>query len=183
MTRLDIPSENQTLPARPVRKSWQGQRSLLVFLLSGQQYGIPLQDLREIVAIPQLSRYPGLPDILAGFLNLGGIAIPVLRLDRLFGVPDQVPGIYTPLIVLRHPDSHLALMVEKVSHIVSVSEDVIVPVPDHHSFNDCVVGVATLTDRIVLILSTERLLLEKEQQCLAEFQDREQMRLRTLEGQ
>ena len=40
----------------------------------------------------------------------------------------------------------------------------------------------TLDGRIILLLSAEPILLEKEHQWLAEFQDSEQRRLREWEG-
>jgi purine-binding chemotaxis protein CheW len=182
MTILKTRPATEGVREKRARGARPRQPALLVFHLAGQAYGIRLQEVREVVPMAQLSRPPGLPAVLAGFLNLAGTAIPVLRLGRLFGLPDQPPGLYTPLLVLRHPDSHLALMVDNVSRILAVAGDAVLPVPENHSFNDCVVGVVADADRVVLLLSPERILLEKEQQCLAEFQDREQARLRELEG-
>jgi hypothetical protein len=48
------------------------------------------------------------------------------------------------------------------------------------SFNDCVEGEVTVGDRAVHLLSLERLLLEKERQCVAEFQAIEEARLSAL---
>ena len=73
-------------------------------------------------------------------------------------------------------------MVEKVSGVVALSDDALIPVPGNHSLNDCVTGALTVAGRVAHLLSPERILLDKEQQCLAELQDREQVRLRDLEG-
>jgi purine-binding chemotaxis protein CheW len=178
-----LPSPTTSKPrARPrARSAPRAQRPLLLFHLGGQAYGLPLEDVLEIVPLAELSRPPGLPALLAGFLNLGGKALPVLRLDRLFGLPELVPGLYTPLVILRSTSHPLALLVETVSRIVTISADAVVPVPAGESFNDCALGMVTLDGHVVLLLSAERLLLDKEQQCLAELQDREQARLRALE--
>jgi purine-binding chemotaxis protein CheW len=157
-------------------------RRIVVFHLGGQAYGLPLREIQEIVPMAALSSPPGLPSVLAGFLNLAGTAIPVVRLDRLFEVPPLTPGRYTPLLILRNPDCRVALLVEKVRRILDVAEETVVPVGENQSFNDAVEGVVTLDEHVLLLLSAERILLEKEYQCLAEFQDREQARLRALEG-
>jgi purine-binding chemotaxis protein CheW len=146
-----------------------------------------LDEIREIVFLAELSRPPGLPAVVEGVLNLGGDVVPVLRLDRLLGLPEMTPALYTPLLVLRDAEPPVALMVETVRNVVAVAGGSILPVPSDHSFNDCVEGMVTLTshagDRagVILLLSAERLLLEKEQQHLAELQDREQARLREWE--
>src|SRR5262249_25289681 len=119
-------------------------RRLLLFHLGGQAYALPLHDVAEIVPMAALSGAANLPSVLAGFLNLAGQAIPVVRLDRLFELPELTPGRYTPLILVRHPDSRLALMVENVSRIVTLPEDAVLPIDANESFNDTVEGMATI---------------------------------------
>jgi purine-binding chemotaxis protein CheW len=167
------------------------RRQVLVFHLAGQAYALPLEEVQEIVPMAELSRPPGMPSALAGFLNLGGCAVPVLRLDRLFGLREQDIGLYTPLLVLRQVENRVALMVERVSDLRTLPAEAILPVPPDHSFNDCAEGIVLVegpgnsyhacADRVVVVLSAGRILLEKEQQHLAELQDREQARLRELE--
>jgi purine-binding chemotaxis protein CheW len=175
-------STAEPLNSEIAQKPRRGQRTFLLFEVHKQGYGLPIHDVREVVPMVRLWHYPGLPAVVAGFLNLGGIAVPVLRPDRLFGTPELVPGMYTPLLILRHPDSQLALMAEKVQQLVTVPDEDIMPVTGTHSFNDCVEGFVSVAGRVVLILTADRLLLEKEHQSLAEFQDREQSRLREWEG-
>jgi purine-binding chemotaxis protein CheW len=123
-----------------------------------------------------------MPGVLAGFLNLGGTLIAVLRLSQLFGLPEVVPGLYTPLVILRLPEGPLALLVEKVSKFVSLPEASIVPAQENYSFNECVDGLVAGDKGTLLLLSGERLLLEKERQCLAQLEALEQERLGNWEG-
>ena len=182
MTIMPTSATKKPTARAKARPGPSARRALVIFHLGGQAYGLPLEEVLEIVPLALLSRPPGLPAMMAGFLGLEGQAVPVLRLDRLFGLPELTPGLYTPLLILRSPGHPLALLVEKVSRITAVAADAVVPVPPGESFNDCAEGVVTLDSHVVLLLSPERLLLDKEQQCLAEFQDLEQARLRALEG-
>ena len=170
--------ETRVAPRTPPTK----QRSVVVFHLGGQAYALPLQEVQEIVPMALLSRPPGMPSLLAGFLNLGGTVVPVVRLDRLFVLADQPVGLYTPLLILRSSTARVALMVEKVSEIMTLRDGDLLPVRENHSFNDCVEGMVTRNGRVVLLLDPERILLDKEHQFLAELQDREQARLRAWEG-
>ena len=176
-------SASNTEPIRQTRPRTAppARRPLLLFHLAEQGYALPLADLREIVPMALLARSACLPAVIAGFLHLAGDAIPVLRLDRLFGLPEQPLGLYTPLLLLRTPESPLALQVDRVKRIVTPAADALVPVREGDSFNSCVEGILRIDEQVVLLLSLERILLEKEQQGLAEFQDREQTRLRELE--
>ena len=66
--------------------------NLLVFHTSGLSCAFPLEAVREIVPMARLSSPPGLPSGLEGFLDLRGIAVPIVRLDRLFDLPAQHPA-------------------------------------------------------------------------------------------
>ena len=156
--------------------------SVLVFHLPGAVCALPLTAIREIVPMALLARPPGLPSLLEGFLNLAGTAVPVVRLDRLLHLPELVLGLYTPILILNTTEDRVALVVESVRGIVAVPAADIRSGFDGGSFNDCVEGEITVGDRVVHLLSPDRLLLEKERQCLAELQAVEQDRLRDLEG-
>ncbi len=169
-------------PVRGETRSLRRAESVLIFHLPGAACALPLAAVREIVPMALLSRPPGLPALLEGFLNLAGTAVPVVRLDRLFHLPELALGLYTPLLILRTSEDRVALMVESVRGIVAVPPDDIRAGFDGGSFNDCVEGEFTAGERVVHLLSLERLLLEKERQCLAELRAVEQDRLRDLEG-
>lgn len=151
--------------------------------LDDRRYGINVADIEQIVAMAELYSFPGIPKLLNGFLNLRGVAIPVIRLHRLFGVPAAPIGLWTPLIILRCRDLRLALQVDKVHRILNVSRHEIAPVPSGHVVNDCVEGIVRTAEESVLVVSASRLLLQQENQALAEQQQLAQERFREFEGQ
>lgn len=116
-----------------------------------------------------------------GFLNLRGIAIPVIRLDRLFELPVISPGLYTHLVILNVTHPPVALMVDRVTDIRKVSTDALLPVPEQRVFNDCVEALVSGADGEVHLVLPDRLLLEEERRRVAELQALEQERLRALE--
>ena len=155
---------------------------LLLLDAAGQSYALPLPEIETILPMAQLSRAPGMPSLLAGFLNLAGVAVPVVRLSRLFGQPDVEPGLYTPLVILRCTQPRLALWVDRVRRIVGASEYVPVSVPETTSLNNCATALVKLDGEVALLLSSERLLLEQEARRLAELTAAEQARLGAWEG-
>lgn len=130
-----------------------------------------------------LSCPPGIPSILEGFLDLRGRAVPVVSLSRIFRLRERPLELYTPIIVAKGSGSPLAFWVDYVSQIRSVAIEDRLPLRRHDSFNGCTEAEATIEGRTVHIFSPERLLIEKERQCLDQFQSMEQQRLRDLKGQ
>src|SRR4030081_432428 len=107
-------------------------QGLLVFHSSGMGFAFPLEAVLEIVPIAQLSTPPGMPSMLAGFLNRSGTAIPILLLDRLFNLPEQPRGLNTPFIILRGAGSPIGILVGAVRQIVSSSAASLLPLPEKH---------------------------------------------------
>jgi purine-binding chemotaxis protein CheW len=157
----------------------RGQR-LLLFNSSGQEWAFPVDEVQEIAPMAQLSSPPGLPSLLAGFLDLGGVAVPILRLDKLFNLPEQPPALHTHLIILRGRDSPTGILVGSVRRIVTATPSSLVPLPEGNVFQNCAYAAIEIDDRVVHILSPERILLEKERQMLTELQAMAQQRLSSL---
>ncbi len=87
---------------------------LLIFQVSGLNCAFPLEAVREVVPMAALSSPPGMPSGLAGFLELRGTAIPIVRLDRLYDLPPQQPGLHTPMIILRGVLGPIGILVDYV---------------------------------------------------------------------
>ena len=155
------------------------QRQLVVFSLAETFCALDLASVREILPTAELSAPPGMPELLAGFLNLGGTAVPVLRLGRLFQMPVKETGLYEHLILLR-ASRPLALLVDRVDEVRAFPEDALRPVGEKNSFNDCAQSQVTQKDRTIHILALDHLLLKEEEARLTELRDLEQKRLREL---
>jgi purine-binding chemotaxis protein CheW len=166
---------------REMPKCNENPQSLLVFHTSGLGCAFPVEAVLEIVPIAQLSTPPGLPSILAGFLDRSGTAIPIVLLDRLFNLPEQPRGLNTPFIILRGIDSPIGFLVGAVRKIVSTTAASFLPLPQKHLFQDCAIATVEVDGDMFHLLSPERILLKHERRLLAEFQVVAQDRLRRLE--
>ena len=154
------------------------QRVLVVFHLAGQIAALPLENVERIASMAQLARPPGLPSPLEGILNWAGKAVPVVRLDHLLQLPEQRPGLYSMLILLKGaPDDQIALLVDRVTEIVSVPDSALLPVGEQDSFNACTEAAVPVRGQVVHLLSPTRILLEKERESLSEYQAIAQRRL------
>jgi purine-binding chemotaxis protein CheW len=156
-------------------------QSVIVFEAAGQRFALDAARVREILPMAALSRPPALPPLLEGFLNLGGVPAPVLRLARLFRLPERAPERYTPLILLAG-EAPLALMVESVHEVTAVSPAEWVPLPAGQVVNDCALALFERGGVPAHLLAPERLLLEAEARRVAELRAAEELRLRELEG-
>lgn len=143
---------------------------LVVFLAAGHRLALPADAVAEIVFEPRLARPPGMPAALAGVMDWRGVLVPVVRLGRLFGLP-EAPGAFRKLVVLRRPPpaAPWAVLVDEVVEVAAVADDGMKPPPPEvGGFAPCVAAMAG----DVAVLSPDRLLDHREAEAVAGQRDR-----------
>ena len=156
-------------------------QNLLIFQVSRLNCAFPLEAVREIVPMAALSSPPGMPSGLVGFLDLRGTAIPIARLDRLFDIPEQLPGLHTPIIVLRGAIGSIGVLVDYVRCIVPVSASQLLEIPEERTLRRCATADVQLDGDLVHLLSPGALLEANEDRLLADYCSMSQARLLQLE--
>jgi purine-binding chemotaxis protein CheW len=156
---------------------------IIVFDVCGTACALHRDAAREFLPLPRLWRPPALPRPVAGFFNLGGRAVPALRLDVLFEFPqrdgDEESDLYRHLIVTEGLGAAqaTALLVDRVLDVATVDASRLSPVQQTDSLNGCVEAEILWQDRLVHLLSLERILLAEERQALDELGRQAQNRL------
>lgn len=145
----------------------------VLFRTNGHEAALARADVTEILPIARLDRPVGAPRALAGFLNLGGHPLAVLRLGALIGdtiddAADQ--DLYSHIIRLRDTPGRppIGLLVDRVIDAAALAQDV-TPAPSDDSLNGCVAETLTINGRFIPRLAAERLLLAQEAARLTEM--------------
>jgi purine-binding chemotaxis protein CheW len=157
-------------------------QNLLVFRSSGLNCAFPLEAVREIVPMAWLSSPPGMPSGLLGFLDLRGTAIPIVRLDRLFDLAEQKPGLHTPMVVLRGVLGPIGILAESVRAILPAPSASLLELPADGTFQGCATAVMPLEGELIHLLSPAALLQANEDRILADYSAISQARLLQLPG-
>lgn len=162
--------------------SQERTQNLLVFHSSGLNCAFPLEAVREVVPMARLSSPPGLPSGLLGFLDLRGTAIPIVRLDRLFDLAEQKPGLHTPMIILRGVLGPIGILVDFVRGIVAASSASLLDIPEDGTFQGCGTAALQLDGELIHLLAPAALLKASEDRLLADYSAMSQARLLHLPG-
>src|SRR5690349_23841381 len=107
---------------------------IITFDVNGTACALRREQMRELLPLPRLWRPPALPRPIAGFFNLGGKAVPVVRLDVLFGLEEtQADGeaaLYRHLILVQVPgqENPVALLADRVLDVANVASAQFSPV-------------------------------------------------------
>lgn len=146
-------------------------KEMLFFRLADECYAIALVRVREIVGLPPITRLPHTPDSLRGVINLRGHIVPVVDLRQQFGLPVIPYHKFTVAIVVEVIGTPIALIVDSVSDVVTLSSDQIEPPPEQFSGRvriDYISGLARHGEHTLILLDVDRTLTDEQTGILRE---------------
>lgn len=157
---------------------------MLVLIQIGEEtVALPASSVKEIVHVPTASRLPGQPSILHGFFNLRGRIVPIVCLRRMFYPhPEANVGVYSPVLIIRLGGEDVGFLADSVTEVLNVNQEELQPVSSNQSFNNCAEVCFYSSGGSIPVLSPERLLLRKEQECIAALRSHMEQRVADVEG-
>lgn len=103
---------------------------LVIFRLNGQEYGIDIFKVNEIVPYSKPTKIPNSPAYIEGVLNLRGRVIPVISLKKKFNLEDEGTDERTRIIVANTGGSVAGFVVDEASEVLTVDKESIEPVSE-----------------------------------------------------
>ena len=152
----------------------------VIFSVSGRMLALPAESVRRFLPLPRLDRPPAAPMAVAGLFRYQGRAVPVLRLDVLFGLESAPPELYAPLFLTDWNGRPLALLADRVFNILPIPDAERTEADSSLTFNGCAVATFPYGDGTATAIDPARLLTEAEGRLLAAFQAMADERLARL---
>ena len=154
MTEQDVlfQTEDQ-VSSEPVQEV-QTEKYLL-FQSGGLLFGVPAENVVEIITNHVITWVPLLPDHVRGVINLRGQILPILDIRRLLSQGDQESAC---IIILQTGDEQVGILVDYVEKMVDVDTSTILPVPPR-SAQELVSGMCSLEEgQTMMVFDCVRLL-------------------------
>ncbi len=143
---------------------------VVIFALGREEYGMPIEVVREITRLGEVRPIPQAPDYVQGLINLRGQAIPLIDLHLRFGIPAPATEAGKPggqvnmfALITEVYGNLVGFAVDEVRE-VRVLDDVLPPPPLVTA--PFIEGIVNLPDRIIMQLIPERILESDEVQGL-----------------
>jgi purine-binding chemotaxis protein CheW len=136
----------------------------LTFSLAGEEYGIGIRKVKEIIGMMAVTRIPQAPSCVKGVVNLRGKVIPVVDLRLKFGLGEGVHTEITCIIVVEvaRDGSKLpiGIIVDSVSEVLNIRGGDIEDTPDFGGSLDTrfILGLAKLGSGVKILLDIDRVL-------------------------
>jgi purine-binding chemotaxis protein CheW len=103
---------------------------LVSFNVEGQEYAIAIEDVQEIVQVPEaVIHVPHSESHVLGVMTLRNRLLPLVRLRRIFGLPDSDLDEKSRIVVLTLNGVSVGVVVDAVSEVLRVSKSGVDPLP------------------------------------------------------
>jgi purine-binding chemotaxis protein CheW len=140
------------------------RRELISFRVGQQEYCVDIMAVREIRGWSPATSLPQSPSYMRGVINLRGAVLPIMDLASRIGMPMVEPTVRHVIIVVKAGDRMMGLLVDAVSDILSITEDLVQATPDVacDKVRSFVRGIISLEGRMISEIALDRLLPERE---------------------
>ena len=130
------------------------------FYLEDLYFGIEVLQVQEVIRAQAMTRVPLAHPAITGLINLRGQIVEAIDLRRRLALPPR-PDSRPPMnVVVRTDDGAVSLLVDEIGDVLSVEEAVFEAPPETlaAAARELISGVYKLSDRLLLILDTSRVL-------------------------
>jgi len=139
----------------------------LQFSLGHEVYAVPLLNVKEVIAFPEVTPIPSMPSHFLGIMNLRGKIISIIDLRTKFGIKSE-PGSETVVIICDLGAVCLGVVVNSVNSVLTLNPGDISPKPDLENTKktDYILGVARKEEKLTLLIDIGRALDVKDYQMI-----------------
>lgn len=132
---------------------------VVVFSVGDELLAVGINNVREILKVPDITRVPKSPKFVEGVINLRGTITTVLNLKRKLGMKDTKAEVDGRIIIVEHNEGAFGIIVDTVIGVLRInSENITDPSSILGSENvDFIMGVGKMEDKLVILLDPGKL--------------------------
>jgi purine-binding chemotaxis protein CheW len=140
----------------------------LTFSLAGEEYGVGILKVKEIIGLMPITLVPRTPDYMKGVINLRGKVIPIVDLRKKFGMitTDNTERTCIVVMEISSPGGPIlmGIVVDSVSEVLNIRNTEIDDPPEIGSDleTDYILGMAKINGGVKILLDIDRVMQENE---------------------
>ncbi len=125
------------------------------FFLKSQCFGVPVEQVQEVIRYQEMTRVPLGPEVVRGLINLRGQIVMAIDLRRRFGMEERPDSELPMNVVVRTEDGAVSFLVDEIGDVIEVERETLEPPPEtlHGPTRSMVTGVYKLPRQLLLELN------------------------------
>ncbi|MCK5040081.1 MAG: chemotaxis protein CheV [Candidatus Aenigmarchaeota archaeon] len=150
------------------------ERQLVIFRIEKEEFGVDINDVREIIKMEDITHIPRTEDYIIGVINLRGKIIVVVDLAKKLGMPAKERDKNTRVIITEFEGNTVGMVVDECNEVLRITGDKIKPAPSTITKkidSDYLQGVGILEDRILILLDLGKVFENKDVDYIKQVED------------
>ncbi|BDU50128.1 chemotaxis protein CheW [Haliovirga abyssi] len=136
---------------------------IIGFTLNGEEYALEIKNVESIIKVIKMTRVPRAEKYIIGVINLRGIVMPIIDLNKKFNLNSKIEKSDSQRIIILKIDTiSLGILVDGVSEVIDLKQKELNSNPTISSAisSEYIKGVCKLEegDRLLTLLSIEKIL-------------------------
>jgi purine-binding chemotaxis protein CheW len=145
-------------------KKKSGSFQIIVFKQGGEEYALTIDQIKEVVITPTITRMPQTPPYIKGVANIRGNIIAILDLEEKFNLTQgtDVNAGQNYTLVVESNDFKMGILVREVPNTLTVTaanfDDSLAIISDLSSEANYVKGVIKIENRLIVLIDIFKVL-------------------------
>ena len=138
---------------------------LVTFDLMGEEFGVPILDVREIILMSDITPVPNAPTFVEGVINLRGQIIPIVDLRKRFNLAHKGDATKNRIVVVEVGHNVLGLIVDGDSEVLRIPADFVKPAPALIAGGigaEYIKGIAYYKERMIILIDLHKVFSNEE---------------------
>jgi purine-binding chemotaxis protein CheW len=141
---------------------------IVVFKLGQEEYGMPIDQIKEVVITPNITRMPQTAPFVKGVANIRGNVIAMLDLEEKFGLvrgQESTKSGNHFTLVIESEEYKMGILVREVPNTLSISSAKIESFGfsgDHQMDQAYITGIVKLDKRLIIMIDIFKVITEQE---------------------
>ena len=166
MTASEITGEAPVVAATGDQNQSARRIQLIIFRLGTEEYGLTIDQIKEVVITPGIAQVPGMPSYIKGVANIRGNIIAILDLEERFQLAGTSTGNQTNAgnytLVIESNRFKVGILVKEVPNTLSITTD---KIEDSSAFiqyssidEKCITGIVKAGERLIILIDVFKLM-------------------------
>jgi purine-binding chemotaxis protein CheW len=163
-------TNNKTLEVNIDDKSSYKTHQIIVFKLGGEEYGLMIDQIKEVVLTPRIAKIPLMPSYIKGVANIRGNILAIIDLEEKFGLKNGMSnegdeGQKNYSLVVESDKYNMAILVREVPNTLSVTDADIDRSPSVVSGSESknyIKGIVKVDTRLVILIDAHQIISREE---------------------
>ncbi len=132
----------------------------ILFIVAGTTYALPSHEVAHVEMVEQIPPVPNAPAFVDGVVFSRGQVVPAVNLRARFGFERAPTDIKTRLLVVQSGSRSIGLLVDECREFMMIPASTVHPPGEALSGIGAryIAGIATIAERMVVVLKVEELL-------------------------